>query len=145
MIEWIKRKFEMKEILKFLVGGGSAVVVDAVVYALLKQYIDLSVAKAISYIAGAGVGFVINKLWTFESKHFRIDEIFKYIVLYACSALANTGVNRFVLWIIPSTVFAFLCATGTSTIMNFLGQKFFVFKVKSGEEKDEIINSSALL
>lgn len=134
MTEWMKSKFEIREILKFLVGGGSAVVVDAVLYALLKQYIDLSVSKAISYVAGAAVGFVINKLWTFESKHFRVSEIFKYIVLYACSALANTGVNRLVLWIIPSTVFAFLCATGTSTIMNFLGQKFFVFREKNGSE-----------
>lgn len=128
MVEWIKSKFEIKEILKFLVGGGSAVVVDALFYAILKAYIDFSVAKAISYILGAFVGFIINKLWTFESKKFKVAEIYKYIILYACSALLNTGVNKFVIWIIPSTVFAFLCATGTSTVMNFLGQKFLVFR-----------------
>ena len=128
MVEWIKSKFEIKEILKFLVGGGSAVVVDALFYAILKAYIDFSVAKAISYILGAFVGFIINKLWTFESKKFKVAEIYKYIILYACSAVVNTGVNKFVIWIIPSTVFAFLCATGTSTVMNFLGQKFLVFR-----------------
>lgn len=128
MVEWIKSKFEIKEILKFLVGGGSAVVVDALFYAILMAYIDFSVAKAISYILGAFVGFIINKLWTFESKKFKVSEIYKYIILYACSALVNTRVNKFVIWIIPSTVFAFLCATGTSTVMNFLGQKFLVFR-----------------
>ena len=128
MVEWIKSKFEIKEILKFLVGGGSAVVVDALFYAILKAYIDFSVAKAISYILGAFVGFIINKLWTFESKKFKVSEIYKYIILYACSALVNTRVNKFVIWIIPSTVFAFLCATGTSTVMNLLGQKFLVFR-----------------
>lgn len=128
MVEWIKSKFEIKEILKFLVGGGSAVIVDALFYAILKAYIDFSVAKAISYVLGAFVGFIINKLWTFESKKFKVAEIYKYIILYACSALVNTGVNKFVIWIIPSTVFAFLCATGTSTVMNFLGQKFLVFR-----------------
>lgn len=128
MVEWIKSKFEIKEILKFLVGGGSAVVVDALFYAILKAYIDFSVAKAISYILGAFVGFIINKLWTFESKKFKVAEIYKYIILYACSALVNTGVNKFVIWFIPSTVLAFLCATGTSTVMNFLGQKFLVFR-----------------
>ena len=97
MIKWMKSKFQMKEILKFLVGGGSAVIVDAVLYAIFKRYIDFSVAKAISYIVGAAVGFVINKLWTFESKNFKMAEILKYVILYACSALANTGVNRFVL------------------------------------------------
>lgn len=52
-------------------------------------------------------------------------EIYKYIILYACSALVNTGVNKFVIWIIPSTVFAFLCATGTSTVMNFWDKNFW--------------------
>ncbi len=129
LINWCKEKFDIKEFLKFLVGGGSAVLVDAVVYALLKQKIDISVAKAISYVTGAIVGFIINKHWTFQSQRFRVSEIIKYIIIYAISALANTGVNSLVLWIIPSTVFAFLCATGTSTILNFLGQKFIVFKL----------------
>lgn len=135
MMEWIKEKFEVKEILRFLVGGGTAVIVDAVFYALLKQYINLSVAKAISYIFGAIVGFIINKLWTFQSKNFKISEILKYIVLYACSALINTAVNRLVLlW--GNTVFAFLCATGTSTMINFLGQKFVVFKKNNNEGEE---------
>ncbi len=128
MLETIKSKFELKEILRFLVGGGSAVLVDAVVYTVLKQRMELSIAKAISYVTGAVVGFIINKLWTFESKEFKVAEIIKYIILYAFSAIANTLTNTFVLFIIPVTTFAFLCATGVSTIINFLGQKFVVFK-----------------
>jgi putative flippase GtrA len=128
MMNKIKEKFEIKEMLKFLVGGGSAVIVDAVLYAILKQTLNLSLAKAISYVAGAAVGFVINKLWTFESKSFQLSEIFKYVILYACSAVANTVVNKLILLVFSSTVFAFLCATGTSTVINFLGQKFVVFR-----------------
>jgi len=130
----LKGKFEIKEILKFLVGGGSAVLVDALVYVLLKNVLDVSVSKAISYITGAIVGFIINKLWTFRSVGFKLSEIIKYIVLYAFSALANAVVNKLVLLVFPKwTVFAFLCATGVSTIINFLGQKFIVFK--KGVEK----------
>ena len=121
-------KFSIKELLKFCVGGGSAVIVDFIVYMLLNQHIDVSIAKAISFVAGAIAGFIINKLWTFESKSFKAGEIMKYVVLYACSATANTFVNKGVLMAVDWTLFAFLCATGTSTIMNFLGQKFFVFK-----------------
>ena len=123
----IRDRFDIKEILKFLVGGGSAVITDAVVYALLKQRMDVSAAKAVSYVMGAAVGFVINKLWTFQSRKFRLSEVFRYIMLYACSAAANTLVNRLALLLSGGTVFAFLCATGTSTVINFLGQKFFVF------------------
>lgn len=120
--------FKAKEIGRFLIGGGSAVLVDLIVYQLLRSAIGVTPAKAVSYVAGAAVGFIINKLWTFESKHFRISEIGKYVVLYAISAGANAGVNRIVLTLFGSTMFAFLCATGVSTIMNFLGQKFFVFR-----------------
>ena len=121
-------KLPIKEMLKFLVGGGSAVLVDAVVYVILKMYLDISLAKVISYIAGAIVGFIINKIWTFASKKFKWLEIVKYIFLYAFSASVNTLVNKLVLFIIPSVVFAFLCATGVSTVINYIGQKFVVFR-----------------
>lgn len=116
-----------REILRFLVGGGSAVVVDFLVYTGLSAVWSPSPSKAVSYVAGAAVGFLINKFWTFESKRFRLSEVGRYVVLYATSALANTLVNRVVLTLTVSTLFAFLCATGVSTILNFLGQKFFVF------------------
>ena len=124
----IRTHVSTKEIYRFLVGGGSAVLIDAGVYVMLKTRIDFSLAKVISYIIGATVGFVINKLWTFECKGFNVAEILKYAVLYVFSAYANAFVNRTVLLVISSTIFAFLCATGTSTVLNFIGQKFLVFR-----------------
>ncbi len=124
---------KIKEILKFCVGGGTAVLIDFVVYRLLSVHIPVFWSKGISYIAGAIVGFIINKLWTFESKRFHFNEVYKYVLLYACSSIINTLVNKFVLFVFSSVVFAFLCATGTSTIINFLGQKFFVFRKENGK------------
>lgn len=123
-------RFEIRELLKFCVGGGSAVIVDFLMYMFLKQYIVVSAAKTISFIMGAAVGFVINKLWTFESRSFSTSEIMRYILLYACSATANMLVNKGILLISSVTVLAFLGATTVSTIINFLGQKFFVFRKK---------------
>lgn len=123
-------RFEIRELLKFCVGGGSAVIVDFLMYMFLKQYIVVSAAKIISFIMGAAVGFVINKLWTFESRSFSTSEIMRYILLYACSATANMLVNKGILLISSVTVLAFLGATTVSTIINFLGQKFFVFRKK---------------
>lgn len=123
----LMKMFNFKEILKFCVGGGSAVVVDFFVYISLKPYISVAIAKAFSFAVGAAVGFIINKLWTFESKKFKTLEIIKYILLYICSATINTLVNEGVLLVTDVTLLAFLCATAVSTIMNFIGQKFFVF------------------
>ena len=124
---------QKKELLRFLVGGGSAVATDYIGYrVLLYLGMDMSVSKAVSYICGAAVGFVINKLWTFESKGFSKAEIAKYIILYAVSACVNAGINKLVMLLISVQIVAFLCATAVSTVLNFLGQKFFVF-IKKGD------------
>lgn len=127
-----KNIIKLKEVSRFLVGGGSAVIIDYVVYIILMSKLDISIAKAISFVCGSIVGFIINKLWTFESKSFSKNEVGKYVVLYAITAYINSAINQFILKVMAIPILAFLCATGTSTILNFLGQKFFVFS-KKGE------------
>jgi putative flippase GtrA len=119
------------EALRFLVGGGSAVAVDYLTYQMLLHFgAPLSAAKAISYVCGAGLGFVINKYWTFTSRAPVYQEIPRFIGLYAVTACANTLVNKAVLWMIDVRALGFLCATGVSTVLNFLGLKFIVFRRK---------------
>lgn len=128
------KEIKCKELLRFLVGGGSAVVVDFIGYRLLVALgVDMSVSKAVSYVLGAAVGFVINKFWTFECKELSVNEIVRYIILYLCSAMINAGVNFVVVKLFQVTLLAFLCATAVSTIINFLGQKFYVFSKKKGK------------
>ena len=122
-------KFDKKEILKFLVGGGTAVIIDFLTYKIFMILgIERTIAKTLSFICGSIVGFIINKYWTFKSSKFEIKEILKYIVLYIVTAFINSQVNKYILLLFESEMFAFLCATGVSTILNFLGQKFLIFK-----------------
>ena len=122
-------KKEYKQLLRFLVGGGSAVITDFLMYQfLLRLGLNIDVSKAISFICGSIVGFIINKWWTFESKQFSKGEVLRYIILYTITATINALVNRLTLWLFHWELFAFLCATGVSTILNFIGQKFFVFR-----------------
>ena len=82
----------------------------------------------ISFICGAGVGFIINKFWTFERKQFVIKEVLKYVALYTFTGVINAIVNRCTLSIINIQIIGFLVATGVSTVLNFLGQKYVVFE-----------------
>jgi putative flippase GtrA len=117
------------EILKFIVAGFSAVFTDSLVYFLLIRYLNESFSKAISFISGTIVAFIINKFWTFNKPNYSLREIFKFAVLYSSTLIVNVSVNFLVLSVLPSwRIFAFLCATGASTVLNFLGQKFWVFK-----------------
>ena len=118
-----------QEILKFLVGGGTAVVVDFLTYKIFMIIgIERTIAKTLSFICGSIVGFIINKYWTFKSPKFQIKEILKYTVLYILTAFINSQVNKYTLLLFGNEMFAFLCATGVSTILNFLGQKFLIFR-----------------
>ncbi|MBX3073501.1 GtrA family protein [Candidatus Obscuribacterales bacterium] len=127
------------EIKRFLVAGGSAVACDTAVYFLLLPFLPPSISKAISFIAGTIVAFLLNKFWTFKKPKRSHVEIVKFICLYLSTLGANVAVNRVMLDVAPTLIpmlkpyeaqFAFLAATGTSTVLNFLGQKFWVFKSK---------------
>ncbi|MBP2657680.1 MAG: Arabinogalactan biosynthesis recruiting protein [Firmicutes bacterium] len=123
------KQIKLQELLKFLVGGGSAVVTDySFYYLLINIGIPITIAKLSSFILGSIIGFIINKLWTFESKNLVKIEIAKYAILYIITAYLNVKVNNFFLSIYNIKIVAFLFATGTSTVLNFLGQKFFVFR-----------------
>ena len=118
-----------QEILKFLVGGGTAVIVDFFTYKIFMILgLERTIAKTLSFIYGSIVGFIINKYWTFKSPKFQIKEILKYTVLYILTAFINSQVNKYTLLLFGNEIFAFLCATGVSTILNFLGQKFLIFR-----------------
>ncbi len=127
----MKNRIHKKELYRFLIGGGSAVIVDYMVYrVLLMAGAGMSFSKGISYVCGAIAGFLINKFWTFESKNFCRMEILRYIILYAISACINAGVNKLVISVVNVQIAGFFVATGVSTVINFLGQKYFVFMKK---------------
>lgn len=121
-----------KESFKYLVSGLSAVATDYLVYLILLNFLSHSLAKAISFISGMFVAFVLNKYWTFSSKNKVHKDIFKFVILYTCSLTANVLSNKLVLIMFPLVItVAFVVATGVSVIMNYVGQKYWVFKIKS--------------
>ena len=128
----MKKFTSQKELARFIVGGSSAVATDFVTYKLM-VYLgsDISVAKLLSFVLGSLVGFVINKYWTFESDGRIKKGLTKYALLYSVTAGLNVSVNNVSLGAGMPTWLAFLFATGASTIANFLGQKFFVFRKMS--------------
>jgi putative flippase GtrA len=122
---------EKREFLRFIVSGGLAVSTDLISYYLLIDHISIDSSKAISFILGSIVAFTLNKLWTFQSKAQISVAALQFSILYTITFMANVSVNHITLFYIETiTPVAFLLATGTSTILNFLGMKFWVFSHK---------------
>lgn len=121
-----------KEMKMFLVAGFSAVATDMSTYYLLFNFLGHSPAKAISFISGSVVAYILNKYLTFEQKRKSYSEVLRFGMLYITTLGVNVAVNILSLTLLSGWVFtAFLLATGASTVLNFLGQKFWVFKVKT--------------
>ncbi len=126
------RKWFEIEIVRYIISGMSAVFTDFVSYILLYELLNInaSFSKGTSYILGALLAFIINKLWTFETAkaHKTHVALMKFIILYSFSFTLNIVINAVVLEFTAITLFAFALATGTSIFVNYLGQKFWVFR-----------------
>jgi putative flippase GtrA len=128
------------ELKRYVVSGVSAVVCDTAIYFILVNIVTPSLAKAISFVSGTLVAYLLNKFWTFKKPKRSHTEVVKFVALYVSTLGANVAVNRIVLDVLPmalpalaelSVQVGFLAATGTSTVLNYLGQKFWVFKAGS--------------
>lgn len=127
---------ETRHLARFLVVGVSSVAVDLGVYCLsLVAGLPRAPAKGLGYVAGMGFGFVLNKTWTFASQRPATGEAATYMLLYAVTLGVNIGLNGLALGLLEGQVrpgigvsLAFLIATGTTTVLNFLGMRFLTFR-----------------
>ena len=117
-----------RELKRFLLAGFSAVGTDLGTYYLLLNLMPHNIAKAISFLLGTIVAYVINKYWTFEKNEKSYIEIIKFSILYSITLGTNVLTNKLVLDNTGKLIQAFIVATSISTVLNFIGQKFWVFK-----------------
>ena len=118
------------EIYKFIIIGIIAVSIDAFVYYLLGnfEFFSYEISKRISFICGAVFAFFFNRSYVFQIKHKNISQILGFSILYLISFFCNAFSHDFVLNKLGIPTVAFIFATAVSTIINYLGQKFIIFK-----------------
>jgi putative flippase GtrA len=121
----IKQK---KELRRFLIAGIIAVGTDISAYFFMLQYIQHDIAKTISFLLGSIAAFLINKYWTFKKYAKSYMEILSFMVLYTATLGTNVMVNKYLISVTGLIFFAFIIATSVSTVINFIGQKFWVFR-----------------
>lgn len=143
---WNERRETRKQLLRFLVVGSTSVAVDLLVYRLLgATWLSRDAAKGVSYLAGVVVGFFGNKWWTFESARRSAAEPILYLAVYAVTLAVNVGCNRAALAVLGEGrgLWAFLLATGVTTVLNFLGMKLVTFRRGIDQRRQETVRSAA--
>ena len=118
---------------RFLLVGGTTVLIDALVYRLLLGLdVETGLAKAVAFCAGAVFAYVANWRFTFAGQHHRWSPAL-FVLVYACALGLNVAVNAAVLGLVePGTALrvplAFVVATGVSAAFNFVGMAMLVFR-----------------
>ena len=123
-----------KELSMFVVVGIITVIIDFIVYNVLVEFrlSDVNVAKGVGFVSGTIFSYFMNRIWTFGHKTHKPGTVWRYVLLYMSTLGVNVSINSFILIFLLEFQFiillAFLIATGASTIVNFIGMKWFVFK-----------------
>lgn len=115
--------------LRFLLVGGTSTILDYVIYMVLSRYINYSLAKVISMCCACIYSFFLNKGFSFrDQSKTDIVQLIKYVTALVVNITVNVLVNALVLEMVGIKTIAFIVATGTAMIVNYLLQKEFVFR-----------------
>lgn len=117
-----------KELIRFLFTGAAAVATDLLGYVLLVELVDYNVAKGISFALGSLVAYFLNNFWTFKAASVTRVNVAKFISLYLFTFVCNVATNKVFFELFEIKWIGFFFATAVSTILNYLGQKIWVFK-----------------
>jgi len=121
------------QFVKFNIVGILNTVVDFLVYTALTELLHLVYipAKIISYTCGVVNSYIFNTSWTFKKERNR-DK--KEMFLFLLVNLVSLGVSLGVMYAcrnwfhIESDFICNIIATPVSVVVNFAGNKLFVFK-----------------
>lgn len=122
-------KYDLWKFGRFIITGGTATLIDFVIYMLLRTYIGSGWGKFVSMLCANVFSFITNKRWTFS-----VDEktntwmVVKYVIVQGLNIGVNVGVNQMSLKLTNMVVLSFVIATGCATIVNYSGQRFIVFR-----------------
>lgn len=121
------------QVIRFGVTGGLSAIVDFGLYSLLYAVgVQVSIAKAIGFIAGTTTAYVINRRWTFQAPPSR-TRFLAVVALYAVTFAVQVGLNWVMYQALPDTWWrlplAFVVAQGTATVINFVVQRMVIFKI----------------
>ena len=122
-----------QELLKFVLVGIVCTIVNYCLFFVLLSYLNWHylVASAVGFFSGVCVGYLLNKLWTFQVTHSSNSLFIKYISVYVFSlVLSLLFLNVCVEWLNIDAKIANVLAIGLTTCTNFIGIKFWAFSHK---------------
>tara|TARA_B100000214_G_C23779462_1_gene540652 strand:+ start:61 stop:477 length:417 start_codon:yes stop_codon:yes gene_type:complete len=120
------------QFIKYSLIGIVSLLIDFGIYIFAQSIISLSPsnAKIVSFITASINSFIMNKRITFNSKGLSFTQPIRFAILYIISLFFNSVTHDFVLKY-STDYLPFISATVISVLINFTGQKYWVFRKKN--------------
>ena len=131
------RFFFDETIIRFLLVGLANTLTGAGAMFLLYNYFHCSYlfSTVANYVIGGTLSFILNKFYTFKSKNSGVGEIYKFTFIVLFSYLIAYGSAKTITMLFIHTYpidvldnIAMILGMSLYTILNYYGQRFWVFK-----------------
>ena len=127
----IIQKIVSNKVIRFVLVGGCSTLIDFIIYIFLSVKINITVAKAISMVCSSAFSYIANKNFTFSNREkTSIFYLIRFYVVFGANLITNIGMNRWIYMVSSNKVIAFGVATFCGMTVNYLGQRFIVFRGK---------------
>jgi len=121
--------FFHKRIMRFILVGCCSTGIDFVIYMIISTKLTIALSKSISLITSSVFSYFINKLYTFNNTNkTNINCLVRFYIIFIANFCINLGVNYIIYYGTGYKLIAYIVATISGMTINYMGQKFFVFK-----------------
>lgn len=127
-------KTKRSSLIRFLLAGATTTLCDYAIYMLLSSFAPIGISKVISMAIACVLSYFINKYWSFKSTgSVTLGQTAKFLGSQVVNIGLNTATNYLMFMTLQSKTLAFIVATAISMCVNYLLQKYWVFRRR--EEK----------
>lgn len=142
--------FRHRQIIKYLVAGGTSTSIDILVFTALTYWVGLwyIISSISSFIIAFGVSFLLQKFWTFRDKN--TDNIARQTYLYFIVAIANLGISTLLIYIFVDYIHIHKFVSKVIANIIIAAESFFVYRhfifakkeiIETGSTGQELPNS----
>jgi len=127
--------FRHRQIIKYLIAGGTSTSSDILIYSLLVYFAGLwyVASSIISFIIAFWISFGLQKFWTFRDKN--TEKMMKQTYLYFFVAITNLGISTLLIYIFVDYIhihkfLSKIIANAAIATESFFVYRYFIFAKK---------------
>lgn len=129
----------MAKLFKFCVVGGINTLITLVIFYVLNKIIGLNylLSSVVGYVIGMFNSYILNKRWTFKDKD---KNLIPQFIRFSIVNTLSLCINLLAMFILVDklrldSMLSQIIATGFSTISNYIGSRFLVFRYSRVKEQ----------